>query len=231
MSTTPHDPDVEREIERTKREAARLASDAAKSAKDRGKETLDEAKRKAADRADEVASALESTAADLESSDGAMAGYGRSLAELMKRFAGGLRENDIEDFAAELAAFARRNPASFLAGSVALGFGVSRFLKATSARPIEDDYDDDFDDDETWLEGDEEELYAGRSEIESERWPEAPGPERPGAGSSSAHWAPTTESESPPEGRDLSAASESEGSGSGSEPLDPRDPYRGRTEP
>ncbi|MGB7215179.1 MAG: hypothetical protein WBE98_09080 [Gammaproteobacteria bacterium] len=217
MSTTPHDPDLEREIERTRREAARLASDAAESAKDRGKETLDEVKRKAAARADEVASALESTASDLESSDDAIAGYGRSLAELMRRFAGGLRENDIEDFAAELSAFARRNPASFLAGSVALGFGVSRFLKATSARAA-DDYDDEIDD-EAWFQGDEElaeEVYAGTTELEEERWPEASSPERPGAGSSSDRWAPTTEP----------------GSGAeGAETREPRDPSYRRTEP
>lgn len=237
MSTTPHDPDLEREIERTRREAAHLASGAAESAKERGKETLDRAKEKAADHADEVASALESTAEDLESSDDVMAGYGRSMAELMRRFAGGLRENEIEEFAGQLAGFARRNPASFFAGSVALGFGVSRFLKASSARPV-DDYDD-FDDDEVWVEGEgDEELYAGETgtfetgtpatDAESERWPEDAGAARPGAGSSTEHWTPAAAPESPSAGPDRMTPGAGE---TRAEALDPREPENRRDEP
>jgi hypothetical protein len=48
----------------------------------------------------------------------------------MRQLAGGLRERDIDDFARELADLARRNPGVFLAGSVALGFGIARFFKA-----------------------------------------------------------------------------------------------------
>src|SRR5690554_95538 len=241
MSTTPHDPDLEREIERTRSEAAHLASGAAESAKERGRETLDQAKERAADRADEVASALESTAADLDSSDDTMAGYGRSMAELMRRFAGGLREHEIEEFAGELAGFARRNPASFFAGSVALGFGLSRFLKATSVRPVDDGYDDDFEDEEAWLEGEEgeldEELYAGETgtfEAESspgagtERWPEDTGPARPGAGSSTDHWTPAAAPESPSAGPELAAPGSGE---TRAESIDPRDPESRRNEP
>jgi hypothetical protein len=43
-----------------------------------------------------------------------------------------LRERDIDDFATELGQLARRNPGVFLAGSVALGFGIARFFKARS---------------------------------------------------------------------------------------------------
>lgn len=195
--STPHsgsDEQVQREIERTKREAAHLASDAAESAKERGRDTLDHAKERTAGKAEELASALESTASDFDSRDGsdALAGYGRSMAEMLRRFAGGLREQDIDEFAGQLAGFARRNPASFLAGSVALGFGFSRFLKASSTRP-HDDYELGYDDeDEYLLESDEEDRsdwdYAASSG--SDTWPEDGGIERPGAGSSSEHWSP-----------------------------------------
>jgi hypothetical protein len=48
----------------------------------------------------------------------------------MRQLAGGLRERDVEEFARELGALARRNPGVFLAGSVAVGFGIARFFKA-----------------------------------------------------------------------------------------------------
>src|SRR5690606_7970251 len=120
MSTTPHsgsDREIQRELEQAKSEASQLASDAAEAAKRRGQQTIDRAKTKAADRAEEFASALETSADDLDASEAGemLSGYGRSMAELMRRFAGGLRENEIEDFAGQLAGFARRNPASFLA--------------------------------------------------------------------------------------------------------------------
>lgn len=209
MSTTPHsgsDREIQQELERAKSEASQLASSAAQAAKQRGQEAADRMKDTAAERADEFASALESTAEDLETSDGGemIAGYGRSLAELMRRFAGGLREHEIEEFASQLATFARRNPASFLAGSVALGFGMSRFLKATSTRSLESyGYDDDdeylFDEeDEFEVELDDADdmtsdpRYAsGESESGTDTWPEDRGRERPGSASPTDHWSPS----------------------------------------
>jgi vacuolar-type H+-ATPase subunit H len=201
------------EMERAKSEAAHIASDAAEAAKERGREQLDSLRRRTADRADEIADAIESTAQDLESGGGeALSGYERSMAAMMRRFAGGLREQDIEDFASELAVFARRNPGSFLAGSVALGFGVSRFLKATSRRPPEHYYgserfaeeDEDFDE-EYW--SDEDELDTTLQPSASpevspyaagQTWPEDRGNERPGAASPTEHGAPAVSE--PPSG-------------------------------
>ncbi|MBN1236961.1 MAG: hypothetical protein JXB36_00595 [Gammaproteobacteria bacterium] len=211
MSTTPESGgtatgQTQQELERAKSDAAHLASDAAEAAKERGRERVDTMKHRTADRAEEIAEAIESTARDLESGDGdsAFSGYGRSMASMMRRFAGGLREQEIEDFASELAGFARRNPGSFLAGSVALGFGVSRFLKATSQRPPEHYYrgerfadeDEDFEE-EYWLE--EEELDttlepSASPEVSTytagQAWPEDRGNERPGAASPTHHTAP-----------------------------------------
>ena len=214
MSTTPHsgsDREIQQELERANSEASELASSAADAAKRRGQDYADRVKDSAAEQADELASAIESTADDLETSDGGemIAGYGRSLAELMRRFAGGLREHEIEEFAGELATFARRNPASFLAGSVALGFGVSRFLKATSTRSVEaygyDDEDeyllDELDEDEYEIELDDSDepmssdsRYASAEGTElggEDTWPEDRGRERPGAASPTEHWSPS----------------------------------------
>jgi hypothetical protein len=116
-------------------------ADLAAAARDRGMEQLEGVKGQLAEGAERVADAVDRTAADLEGEgDETVSAFGRSLSGLMRQLAGGLRERDIERFSAELAVLARRNPAVFLAGSVALGFGIARFFKARApqARLSED---------------------------------------------------------------------------------------------
>ena len=105
--------------------------DLASAVRDRGMEQIEGAKGQLAEGAERVAAAVDRTAEQLEGDgDNAISGFGHSVAGLMRQLAGGLRERDVEDFARELAALARRNPGVFLAGSVALGFGSARFFKA-----------------------------------------------------------------------------------------------------
>jgi hypothetical protein len=107
------------------------AGDIAAAVRDRGVEEIEGAKGRLAEGAERVAAAVEHTADELEGDgDEAVSGFGRSVASLMRQLAGGLRERDVEQFAGELATLARRNPGVFLAGSVAVGFGVARFFKA-----------------------------------------------------------------------------------------------------
>lgn len=113
---------------RTERDAA---SELAHQARERGKERLEGAKGQLAEGAERVAAAVDRTAEQLESDgDRTISGFGHSIASMMRQLSGGLRERDIDDFARELGTLARRNPGVFLAGSVALGFGVARFFKA-----------------------------------------------------------------------------------------------------
>ena len=115
----------------TPNERMQEAADLAAAARDRGMEHLEDAKGQLAEGAERVAAAVERTAGELEGDgDDAISGFGRSVASLMRQLAGGLRERDVEAFAHELGALARRNPGVFLAGSVALGFGIARFFKA-----------------------------------------------------------------------------------------------------
>ncbi len=136
-----------------------MANEAAETVERRGREQLTRVKEEAADRADRAADAVEQTAEQIsDRGDGgeAIAGYGHSMASFMRRMAGGLREQDLDEFASELSDYARRNPGMFLAGSVALGFGISRFLKASASRSedarydlgLEDDYESDDSDEE-----------------------------------------------------------------------------------
>lgn len=109
--------------------------DLASAARDRGMEQLESAKAQLAEGAERVAAAVERTADELEGGDEeGISGFGRSAATLMRQLAGGLRERDVEEFARELGSLARRNPGVFLAGSVALGFGIARFFKARPPR-------------------------------------------------------------------------------------------------
>jgi hypothetical protein len=109
------------------------AAELAAKARERGMEQLEGAKGQLAEGAERVAAAVERTAEELESDgDDTISGVGRSLASMMRQLAGGLRERDVDQFASELGHLARSNPGVFLAGSVALGFGIARFFKARS---------------------------------------------------------------------------------------------------
>jgi hypothetical protein len=130
----------------TRNENGQERADLAAAALDRGREQLESAKGQLADGAERVAAAVERTAEELDGEgDGAISGFGHSVASLTRQLAGGLRERDIEEFARELSSLARRNPAVFLAGSVALGFGIARFFKAQtpSAAPRASGWDGD----------------------------------------------------------------------------------------
>ena len=117
--------------ETTPNEGAEAGADLVAAARDRGVQQLEGAKGQLAEGAERVAAAVDRTADALEDDgDQAISGFGHSVASLMRQLAGGLRERDVDDFARELADLARRNPGVFLAGSVALGFGIARFFKA-----------------------------------------------------------------------------------------------------
>jgi hypothetical protein len=119
--------------ETTPNQGAQIASDLAAAARDRGVEQLEGAKGQLAEGVERIASAVDRTSDDLEGEgDSGLSGFGHSVANLMRQLAGGLRERDVEAFARELGALARRNPGVFLAGSVAVGFGIARFFKARS---------------------------------------------------------------------------------------------------
>jgi hypothetical protein len=121
----------------TRNERSQERDDLAAAALDRGKEQLESAKGRWAEGAERVAAAVDRTADELEGDGdgGTISGFGHSVATLMRQLSGGLRERDVDEFARELGTLARRNPGMFLAGSVALGFGVARFFKARRPSP------------------------------------------------------------------------------------------------
>ncbi|QVW21282.1 hypothetical protein KJF94_15300 [Pseudomonas hormoni] len=88
----------------------------------------------AADQIEALAKGAKSVVSELESKDTlGMSDYLADMADSMSGLAGNLRGKSAEQLLHDGAELARNNPALFIAGSIALGFGLSRFLKAGSA--------------------------------------------------------------------------------------------------
>jgi hypothetical protein len=96
-----------------------------------GRQTLEQRKRSAADHINDIAQALERAAQQL---DEPLASYTTRAAVGVGNLATRLREGSIDDLVEDTRRLARRNPALFLAGGVAIGFALSRFIKASGRR-------------------------------------------------------------------------------------------------
>jgi hypothetical protein len=96
----------------------------------------------AADQIDALARGAKSAMSELEDNDTlGLSHYLADMADRMTGLASTLRNKSAEQLLHEGSRLARDNPTLFLAGSVAVGFGLSRFLKAGSS-PVAGDVDD-----------------------------------------------------------------------------------------
>ena len=105
----------------------------AESATSAGKAQLDSGLAQAAGSVDTIAKALDDAATRLkdENQDG-VAAYASHVASSITTLADRLRQSSVDELARDARQLARSNPALFLMGSVAVGFGLTRFLKASS---------------------------------------------------------------------------------------------------
>lgn len=88
----------------------------------------------AADQIEALAQGAKSFISEIEDKDTlGMSDYLTDMAESMTGLAGNLRGKSAEELLHDAADLARSNPGLFIAGSIALGFGLSRFLKAGSS--------------------------------------------------------------------------------------------------
>ena len=116
------------------------ARQATEEIKAKGKSQLDGYRETAADEIEKVAHSAEAAARELEGEDTlGLSGYVSDMAQGMVRLADNLRGKSVDELFQDVNRLARDNPTLFIAGSVALGFGLTRFAKA-SARHSEDDY-------------------------------------------------------------------------------------------
>jgi hypothetical protein len=112
--------------------------DEAKRVKDEAQQqvssVVSENKTRAADEVGSVAQAFRETGKRLREEDhGAVAQYADQFGDQVERVAGYLRDKDMGAMIGDLENMARRQPALFIGGAVAVGLLASRFLKSSAS--------------------------------------------------------------------------------------------------
>ncbi len=111
------------------------AGKAVHAAKERAREAAGEQKNMAAERMAGFADALRHASSDLdEQGQTLVSGFVRQAADGLADFSGAMRRNDVDDLMGSVESFARRQPALFIGSAVLAGFGIARFMKASSER-------------------------------------------------------------------------------------------------
>lgn len=95
-----------------------------------------------ADGADALSDAIDAAASNLDDHDReGLARYARELSSNLASAAGQLEGRSVDELARDAKRLARNSPALFMLGSIAVGFGLSRFFKASAERDHHDDPD------------------------------------------------------------------------------------------
>lgn len=96
---------------------------------------LDQQKQQAADRLSGVAGALRQTSHNLETENDPLAQYADSFADQVDKMSTYLRERDLSELFNDVSQMAKRQPELFVAGALAAGFLLGRFLKSSGSAP------------------------------------------------------------------------------------------------
>lgn len=124
-------------------------------AREQGSEHLDEYRERAADEIENLARSATSAAEQLQDHDTlGLSHYITDVAEGLGNFAGSLRGKSADELLQQVGRLARDNPALFLTGSIALGFGLSRFMRASNPDLAQTGSQPPTDNDVTTSEGD-----------------------------------------------------------------------------
>lgn len=109
----------------------------AREAGERTHERVESAREAAADSIETLAAGVRDAASELrdDRTVGPLSEHFSRLAEGMTRAASSLREKSGDDLMHDLSRLARENPTVFVGGAMALGFGLTRFARASSTRP------------------------------------------------------------------------------------------------
>lgn len=102
------------------------------SAREQGSAKFEEYRGTAADQLENLAQTAQSAAEQLQENDTlGLSHYVTDVAQSMTSLADNLRNKSAEQLLQQAGQLARDNPALFITGSIALGFGLSRFLRAS----------------------------------------------------------------------------------------------------
>lgn len=116
------------------------ARDAKREVGDKAREQVGAGQHKLADGADALSDAIDAAASNLDDHDReGLARYARELSSNLANAAGQLEGRSVDELANDAKRLARDNPALFMLGSIAVGFGLSRFFKASAGRDHHDD--------------------------------------------------------------------------------------------
>jgi ElaB/YqjD/DUF883 family membrane-anchored ribosome-binding protein len=112
--------------------ASRLRGEAA----DRARGYAEDGKARVTERLDGFTQSLHDIAGNLEEQVGPqLAQYAHSAADRLDEFSAALREKSVDELVDDARAFVRRSPAVAIGAAVAVGFALSRFLKASAEQP------------------------------------------------------------------------------------------------
>lgn len=183
-----------------KQEIRADASAVASQAMETGKAQLDRHKQTAASELDRIADSAEAAARELEDQDRTgISSYLGEAARGMHDLANGMRHKNADELLRDASRIARNNPGLFIAGSIAIGFGLSRLARASAQHDHQPQTG-------TGMQGNQYSSSAGST------WPTQRATTDSGATSADLEATPSTSDLSPSAGRSGSATS-SYGSG------------------
>jgi hypothetical protein len=120
-------------FEQAKEAGQQVASTLADQVREQASTRLEGQKDRATHSLENVAQAFRQTGQQLREKDqAAVADYTDKAAEQMERLVGYLQGQDIDQLVGDVENFARRQPALFIGGALALGILAARFLKSSS---------------------------------------------------------------------------------------------------
>jgi hypothetical protein len=116
----------------TKQKVKQDVKQATRQAKTKAREQVESGQHRVAEEADTLSDAIDAAAASFDEHDRqGLARYTRELSTRLSDAAHHLEGRSIDELADDAKRLARENPALFMLGSVAVGFGLSRFFKAS----------------------------------------------------------------------------------------------------
>lgn len=143
-SQTGNRESIKQGSEELKQGAEELRSKATEMAQDatrEGKAQVDEYRNVAAQKFETIAESVKAAAARLEEGDvGNWSTQISGMADSMTSFSQGLRDKSADEVLHDVNRLARENPAIFVGSAVAIGFGLTRLMRATAQpRPEKED--------------------------------------------------------------------------------------------
>ena len=110
------------------------AEDMAEKVRTEGQEQVQHYRNAAADKVDTLADSVRAAAAQMRDDDVAhLSQHVSDMAGSLGRMADGLREKSADEILHDVRRIARENPTLFIAGSIAIGFGLTRFARASAS--------------------------------------------------------------------------------------------------